>query len=116
MYKKAYLTLIVEDIDRSVNFYTEKLGLPLTERHGEFWAAVEAPGVTVGLHPGHREEPGPVASDISLGLMVADLDAAVQELGQRGVEFASVSDAEEQGPRSASFSDPDGYPLYLMAR
>jgi len=71
--------------------------------------------VTVGLHPGSREQDA-AGADVSLGLMVEDLDAAVKELRGRGVDFSSVSGAEEHGPRSAYFADPDGYPLYLMER
>ncbi len=115
MYRTAYLTLMVRDIDQSVRFYTQTLGLPLKERYGDHWAGVEAPGVTIGLHPaGDHPSQRPRGDAISLGLLVDDLDAAVQELTGRGVTFSRITGNESA--RSAYFSDPDGVTLYLMQR
>ncbi len=45
-------TVFVSDMDRSVRFYTEVLGLRLANRFGNSWATVEAgKGLTIGLHP-----------------------------------------------------------------
>ena len=114
-YETAYLTLMVADMDRSVRFYTETLGLPLGERFGDHWASVSAPGVQIGLHPA-GDQPTQVSQDegTSLGLMVADFDRAVAELEQKGVRFEHVTRGE--GASSAYFRDPDGTLLYLMQR
>ena len=42
-------TVFVSDMDRAVRFYTEVLGLKLTNRFGNHWATVEAgKGLTIG--------------------------------------------------------------------
>jgi predicted enzyme related to lactoylglutathione lyase len=105
-------TLMVADFDRAVRFYTETLGLKLKNRFGNEWAEVETPGLTIGLHPAREGTPSGGASHISIGLGVDDLDAAVSELRQRGLEFQPVRDAGDAG-RFAAFSDPDGTALYL---
>ena len=114
-YETAYLTLTVADLDRSVRFYTETLGLPLGERFGDHWASVSAPGVQIGLHPaGDQPAQAGQGDAISLGLMVADFDRAVSELERQGVRFEQVTRGE--GASSAYFRDPDGTSLYLMQR
>ncbi|HEX4134941.1 MAG TPA: VOC family protein [Bryobacteraceae bacterium] len=45
-------TVFVSNMDAAVRFYTEVLGLKLTNRFGDNWATVEAgKGLTIGLHP-----------------------------------------------------------------
>ncbi len=53
-------TIIVADIDRSIRFYTEVLGLKLTNRFGNDWATVSAgEGLTIGIHPASTKYPTP---------------------------------------------------------
>ena len=113
MYKSGNLTLMVADMDRAVEFYTQKLGLELKVRYGNEWAEVAEPGLMLGLHLAR----GPIArSDpnigISIGLEVDDMEAAVGELKGKGVPFPS-SIRETNDLRQASFADPDGTSLYL---
>lgn len=43
-------TAFVSNMDASIRFYTEVLGLRLTNRFGDSWATVEAgKGLTIGL-------------------------------------------------------------------
>ena len=113
MYTSGNVTLMVADMDRSVEFYVDKLGLELKVRYGNEWAEVAAPGVTLGLHQAR----GPLArSDpnigMSIGLAVDDIEAAVRDLKAKGILFPS-SIRETNDLREASFTDPDGAPLYL---
>jgi catechol 2,3-dioxygenase-like lactoylglutathione lyase family enzyme len=117
VFTNGIVTLRVADLDRAVRFYTETLGLELTERSGGHWAAVRAPGLTIGLHPGGAPAPRPAAPDgpasPTIGLEVADLPAAVTALTARGVRFARRGEGAEA---LAFFSDPDGHGLYLRGR
>ena len=49
-----------------------------------------------------------------VALMVADLDAAVADLGRRGIE-GGPAHPEVDGARKASFTDPDGNEVSLIA-
>ena len=112
MFTEANLTLMVGDMQRSIDFYTAKLGLKLLANYGGHFAQVQAPGVKLGLHPRRGAAPAAKGDGMSLGLRVDDLDAAAAALEARGVALRR-SDAD-RGSRQAFFSDPDGYPLYLI--
>ncbi len=115
MFTEANVTVMVTDLDRAVQFYTEVLGLALKQRMGDGWAEIEAPGLTIGLHPAnaHGPQPGQTGS-LSIGLGVAALEPAMVALQAKGVVFAPR--ISEDGPvRLAFFSDPDRNPLYLSA-
>jgi|SRR5579859_7216624 len=113
MYKTANVTLMISDMDRSVAFYTQELGLELKVRYGDDWAEVVGPGITLGLHQAHgpivRSDP---AIGISIGLEVDDIETSVEELKARGVAFPTGI-RETSDLREAAFADPDGTPLYL---
>jgi catechol 2,3-dioxygenase-like lactoylglutathione lyase family enzyme len=53
-------TIIVQDMDRSIRFYTEVLGLKLTNRSGNDWATVSAgEALQIGIHPASPKYPVP---------------------------------------------------------
>jgi catechol 2,3-dioxygenase-like lactoylglutathione lyase family enzyme len=104
---------MVTDVDASVRFYTEVLGLSLQTRHGDFWAEVAAPGITVGLHPGLGAPIEPTHADMSIGFVIEDFDATVAGLEAEGIH--PRVDGNERA-RSGYFTDPDGHSLYVMWR
>lgn len=112
-YQMGNVTVMVSDMEKAVRFYTETLGLALRTRYGNEWAEVELQGLTIGLHPASVHGPKPGAGgSLSIGLQVSAIEAAKQELEQKGVRFdAKIND--DGGVRLAFFVDPDGNPLYL---
>ncbi|MSQ23772.1 MAG: glyoxalase [Chloroflexi bacterium] len=112
MYLNGNVTLMVKDFPGSVNFYAEKLGLPLKVRYGDDWAEFQAPGITVALHPA-RGEAIPHDGATSIGLEVADIAATYALLKSRGVEFASPP-VDAGHAILANFTDPEGNGFYLM--
>ncbi len=109
-YNVSFVTIVVSDMGRAIDFYTGRLGLKLKTRYGDEFAVVEAPGVTIGLHPAASQ--GAKAGSLSIGLGVDDVEAGRRELEERGVAFTGdiVSDPPM---RFAFFKDPDGVELYL---
>ena len=101
------VTVMISNMDRSLAFYTETLGLKLKTRHGEHWAEVEGPGITLGLHPSSKIN---VGDNLSIALSVKDLDGAMAELEKKGVKFNLYKD---DMVTLAFFNDPDGNTLYL---
>jgi catechol 2,3-dioxygenase-like lactoylglutathione lyase family enzyme len=111
MYSESQVTLIVPDMEAAVRFYTTTLGLRLKARYGNEFAVVEAPGLTIGLHPQPTAH-SPQAQPISVGLGVESLEAAMTELSARGVSFIGAI-REDPPIRIAYFTGPGGTPLYL---
>ena len=108
-FNHAFVTLHVSDMKRSLDFYTQRLGLKVKARYGEEFAVVEAPGLTIGLHPATKSS-GP--GNISLGFAVDDVEAGRDQLQGRGVD--SQGDVVSDPPmRFVFFKDPDGIQLYL---
>ncbi len=106
---------MVSDMDRAVDFYAGVLGFHLKERYGPHWATVEGPGITVGLHPASDRAPPPgTRGALMIGLGVRSLDAAVEELQGKGVQFTPQSDPGGGRVSEVFFSDPDGNQLYLI--
>jgi catechol 2,3-dioxygenase-like lactoylglutathione lyase family enzyme len=109
---EANVTVMVSDINRSVEFYVETLGLRLKSRYADQFAQVECQGLTIALHPAFEGGPRPGNSEsLSVGFGVEDLESAMADLKRKGVSIDRVSN---DGPvRLAFFKDPDGNPLYL---
>ncbi len=112
MITEANVTVMISDINRSIKFYVETLGLKLKSRYADQFAEVECPGLTIALHPAFERGPRPGNSEsLSVGFGVADVDGAMAKLRAKGVSFSRVSN---DGPvKLAFFRDPDGNPLYL---
>ena len=109
MILSSNITLMVADMDSAIQFYTEVLGFTLKNRYGNHWADIEAPGLSIGIHPAHPYVR--YGDSMSIGLKVADLSKAVEELKAKGVEFEERDDTQVQ---LANFIDPSGNALYLI--
>jgi glyoxylase I family protein len=100
-----HVSINVRDVDTAVAFYTEVLGLTVRDDRPDFgfggaWLDAGAQQV----HLIEAEPPGALGQHFALA--VADLEASVAELRQRGVE---VSDPAPVGSsRQAFCSDPAG--------
>lgn len=110
------VSVYISDMNRSIEFYTDRVGLALRTRIGNEWAELEAGGgFVIGLHPTQPPAtplPGTVGA-INIELRVTrPLEQVVSELKERGVPFNGPIQNYEN-VRLASFSDPDGNALLL---
>ena len=107
-------TIYVSNMDNAIRFYTEVLGLKLTNRFANHWATVRA-GATlvIGLHPWSQKYPPPgTRGSVQIGLIVNEpIEAFAARLRRHGVEVSDVIRSEEAS--YVSFSDPDGNPIYV---
>src|SRR5262245_45966182 len=91
-------TIYVSNMDAAVRFYTQSLGLKLTNRFGDHWATVEAgpsywttdevmAGLVIGLHPQSPKYPSPgTKGSVMFGLETYEpIDDICARLVQRGV-------------------------------
>jgi catechol 2,3-dioxygenase len=100
------------DMDRSVAFYRDVLGLSLVRRDGGNWAVFDAGGRMFALHgavEGRPVKPGGATAVFS----VDDLDEAMARLGEHGVEFGHQGEVGGYA-RFASFDDPDGNTVQII--
>jgi methylmalonyl-CoA/ethylmalonyl-CoA epimerase len=103
------------DLDRSVEFYRAKLGIPLLLR-SENMAFFDCKGIRLALRraEGTKDCCGPV-----IYFKVDDIHAAVEALKARGVEFDRdphlVAKMRDHDLWMALFRDPAGNVLALMA-
>ena len=104
----------VEDLEACISFYQNVLGLPLLDK-GEDWAHFDSgAGTLLELFMGGKSTRGPKRPNqqsIVLGLRVEDLDRAVAELKQKGVQFIPEGSGEFAGTRWSRFSDIEGNQL-----
>jgi predicted enzyme related to lactoylglutathione lyase len=111
-------TVFVSDMDRSIRFYTEILGMKLTNRFGNDWATVRAgEGLTIGLHPASEKYPAPgTKGAVVLGLEIeTTIERAVARLANFGVGLKGSVTRGEAG-NFATIADPDGNEIYLWEK
>jgi catechol 2,3-dioxygenase-like lactoylglutathione lyase family enzyme len=103
--------LFVTDMDRSVAFFRDTLGLKLDYRSGDEWAQFSAGPIKLGLHG-----TGSVAARAggTIAFTVTDLDASKVKLTEQGVPIGHEGGGEGRGPRFVEFADPDGNVLALF--
>jgi catechol 2,3-dioxygenase-like lactoylglutathione lyase family enzyme len=111
-------TLAVEDVDRSVEFYGNKLGLVVEANRAPTFAMIRVGGPlggTIGLLSSHLPEAAGARSmtpeqraAIQVELSTDNLDALYEQLKARGVHFHRPP-KDMPWERSMQTYDPDGY-------
>ena len=116
-----YVILIVEDLDRSLDFYTKVLGLKLGHRSGEY-AQLDTGVTRIGFYTRPAmaavvgfaiEPPAEAAPGFELGFKVVDVDAAYAEMLAGGATPVTPPTIRPWGQRTAYVRDPDGYLIEL---
>ena len=111
-----YVVLIVADLDRSLSFYLDALGLKLQHR-AEKYAQMEAGTTRLSLYTRDAmeetlgamlETPSLSAPSFELGFKVKDCDTAFAELVDAGAPSVAPPTTRPWGQRTAYVRDPDG--------
>jgi predicted enzyme related to lactoylglutathione lyase len=109
-FKIELIPLAVSDVDRSVRFYGETLGWSVdhdrTVTPELRFVQVTPPGSACSVCFGTGIDMMPTGSAQYVQVVVADADAALAELRDRGVECRGVE--ELPWGRFVHFADPDG--------
>jgi catechol 2,3-dioxygenase-like lactoylglutathione lyase family enzyme len=115
---KAFSGFAVDDIEKARAFYAGTLGIETTEEHGMLTLHLAGDRPTL-VYPKADHEP---AGYTILNFPVDDIDAAVDALSERGVEFLRYEGFGQdergvmrgQGPPIAWFADPAGNVLSVL--
>jgi lactoylglutathione lyase len=113
-----YTMVVVSDMQRSVEFYRDKLGLPLKFQTPE-WTEFATGATTLALHGGGvvpstapAGDPTKQAGSCSIGFNVENVDKTCEDLQARGIRFVMPpTQREGEGIRLAVCIDPDGLPI-----
>lgn len=105
--------LWVSDLDRALSWYRDHLDIHPGPRFGR-WQSMEIGGETVfALHEGSGDHS---SVNAVVGLRVDDLDAAVAELADEGIDPIDAQITDTGHKRFITFADPDGNHIQLVAR
>jgi catechol 2,3-dioxygenase-like lactoylglutathione lyase family enzyme len=116
---KAFSGFSVDDVQRAERFYSETLGLEVSEENGLLRLHLAGGAEVIAYPKGDQHTP---ATFTILNFQVEDIDAAVDELARRGVVFQRYPGLETDGkgvfrgggPFIAWFTDPAGNILSVL--
>jgi catechol 2,3-dioxygenase-like lactoylglutathione lyase family enzyme len=116
---KAFSGFAVKDVTEAARFYSETLGIRVSEENGLLSLHLSDDHVILAYaKPDHIP-----ASYTILNFPVDDIDAAVEELSERGVSFERYDEFAQdergiargdEGPPIAWFTDPSGNILSVL--
>jgi predicted enzyme related to lactoylglutathione lyase len=115
---KAFSGFSVDDVLKAKEFYSETLGLKVSEEYGMLWLHI-AGDRDILVYPKADHTP---ATYTILNFPVDDIEKAVNELAERGVRFERYDDSDTDergifrggGPFIAWFKDPAGNVLSVI--
>jgi catechol 2,3-dioxygenase-like lactoylglutathione lyase family enzyme len=117
--KKMSPQFVVADIDRSIEFYTKKLGFDIDFRYEDFYAGIVKDGFSIHLkladppneNRGNRGNHG--NEDLDIVFSVDGIEDLYQELSNKSIEFVQPL---RQMPYGKEFyiADPDGYVIAFL--
>ncbi len=113
--KLGNVILAVKDLDKSLEFYHEIIGLPIRNQR-RTWIDLGTSGAIISLHPASltAEHIGSsIENGITLGFLVGDIKSAVEELKSKGIKIYREIVEREAG-KNAIVLDPDDYLVSLF--
>jgi catechol 2,3-dioxygenase-like lactoylglutathione lyase family enzyme len=107
------IMLGVRDLNASLEFYRDKLGLKIKMQEPQL-ALLDAGPVTLGLSPGHVRLAPQVNGATEVVFQVENVRSARQGLIDRGVAFMNEPRQVTPTDWAAHFRDPDGHLLSIF--
>jgi catechol 2,3-dioxygenase-like lactoylglutathione lyase family enzyme len=108
------IALGVKDTARSIQFYTETLGLELAGPPGEV-TFLRAGEVTILLnHPLGVAAGDAIVGAVEIIFPVASVGESHEDLAKRGCKFTHQPHEVTTGLWAATFTDPDGHRLTIL--
>ena len=111
----GYVILAVKDLDTSIKFYYDILGMPIKNERRN-WVDLGSTGAILSLHPASITAPHSgtsIDNGVLIGLTVGDLNSAIEELREKGVKIYREIQERDAG-KNAIVLDPDDYMISLF--
>ena len=113
--KVGNVILAVKDIDSSLRFYHEIIGLPIKNQR-RAWVDLGTSGALLSLHPASltaQHIGSSIENGITIGFTVGDVKSAVEELREHGIKvYRDI--VEKDAGKNVIVLDPDGYMISLF--
>ena len=113
--KVGNVILAVKDIDKSLEFYHDLIGLPIKSQRRS-WVDLGTSGALLSLHPASltaQHIGSSIENGITIGFIVGDVQSAIDELKAKGVKiYRDV--VEREAGKNAIVQDPDDYLVSLF--
>ncbi len=109
--------LRTRDIDASIRFYTDKVGLTLDFRHSDFYAGIRAGNQMFHLKLVDDTDPSidyvQAGGHLDLYLGTGDVDAVARTLKHNGVALQQEPTDTSWNTRELVFRDDQGHTIYV---
>ena len=113
--KVGNVILAVNDLEKSIQFYNEIIGLPIKSQR-RTWVDLGTSGALLSLHPASltaQHIGSSIENGISIGFLVGDLESSLEELkAQRVTIHRDI--VERDAGKNAVILDPDQYMISLF--
>jgi lactoylglutathione lyase len=121
--KLLHTRMRVDDLERTVRFYQDILGLEVVDRkespRGSKLAFLQHPHNEETIEITYFPKSGPVQVQedlVHLAFEVESMDAFAEHLKEKGVEFSDGPDTTSSGSIIAFIDAPEGYEIELIQR
>jgi lactoylglutathione lyase len=105
--KVGAVILLVSNMEKSVKFYHDTLGLPIKTKSKD-WTELFNNDTVLALHPARKKSKLKTGSGILVGFEVSDLDSTMKSLKTKKVKLFKKPREEPFG-KHAILQDPDGH-------
>ena len=105
--KVGAVILLVSNMEKSVKFYRDTLGLPIKTKSND-WAEFFNNDTVLALHPAKKKNKIKTGSGMLVGFEVGDFDSTIKKLKEKRIRFFKKPKEEPFG-RHAIIQDPDGH-------
>ena len=105
--KVGAVILLVSNMEKSVKFYHDTLGLPIKTKSKD-WTELFNNDTVLALHPARKKSKLKTGSGILVGFEVSDLDSTMKSLRTKKVKLFKKPREEPFG-KHAILQDPDGH-------
>jgi lactoylglutathione lyase len=105
--KVGAVILLVSNMEKSINFYSDTLGLPIKAKSKD-WTEFFENDTVLALHPARKKSKLKTGSGILVGFEVSDLGSTIRKLKEKKVKFFKRPKEEPFG-KHAIVQDPDGH-------